>query len=159
MLSCLSPVWLFATLWTIAHQGPLFIGFFRQEYWSGLPRPPPGDLPNPGIKPCLLSFLGWQTGSLPPAPCGKWHWSLYIEFIRYIFPKSEASKRQIVAQKGVSLLSFYCRIILKFPKLIREYSAANPSKRYTCSHRIVRNFFVRDSFVTDFRRKFFKIKS
>ena len=37
--------------WTVAHQGPLSMGFPRQEYWSGLPFLPPGDLPNPGIKP------------------------------------------------------------------------------------------------------------
>ena len=37
--------------WTIAHQDPLSMGFSRQEYWSGLPLPPPGDLPHPGIKP------------------------------------------------------------------------------------------------------------
>ena len=42
---------LFVTPWTIAHQAPLSMGFSRQEYWSGLPCPPPGDLPNPGIKP------------------------------------------------------------------------------------------------------------
>ena len=47
----LSHVQLFVTLWTVAHQAPLSIGFFRQEYWSGLPWPPPGDLPNPGIEP------------------------------------------------------------------------------------------------------------
>ena len=40
-----------ATLWTVACQGPLSIGFSRQEYWSGLPFSPPGDLPNPGIEP------------------------------------------------------------------------------------------------------------
>ena len=59
LLSC---VQLFATLWTVARQGPLSVGFFRQEYWSGLPFPPPGDLPNPGIKsesPAL------QVDSLP----------------------------------------------------------------------------------------------
>ena len=42
---------LFAAPWTVAHQAPLSMGFSRQEYWNGLPRPPPGDLPNPGIKP------------------------------------------------------------------------------------------------------------
>ena len=47
----LSHVWLFATLWAIAHQAPLSTEFSRQEYWSGLPFPTPGDLPNPGIKP------------------------------------------------------------------------------------------------------------
>ena len=45
-----SCVQLFATLWTVAHQALLSMGFFRQEYWSWLPFPPPGDLPNPGIE-------------------------------------------------------------------------------------------------------------
>ena len=48
LLSC---VRLFVTLWTVAYQAPLFIGFFRQEYWSGVPFPSPEDLPDPGIKP------------------------------------------------------------------------------------------------------------
>ena len=41
---------IFATLWAVAHQAPLPMGFSRQEYWSGLPCPPPGNLPNPGIE-------------------------------------------------------------------------------------------------------------
>ena len=45
---------LFATLWTTAHQASLSMGFSRQEYWSGLPGPPPGDLPDPGIEPSFL---------------------------------------------------------------------------------------------------------
>ena len=51
----LSHVWIFVTLWTIACQTPLSMGFSRQEYWSGLPCPPPGDLPHPGIKPASLA--------------------------------------------------------------------------------------------------------
>ena len=51
MLSHFSCVQLFVTLWTVAHQAPLSMGFSRQEHWSGLPCPPPGDLPDPGIKP------------------------------------------------------------------------------------------------------------
>ena len=47
----LSRVRLFATLWTVAHQAPPSMGFFRQEYWSGLPFPSPGYLPNTGIEP------------------------------------------------------------------------------------------------------------
>ena len=47
----------FATLWTIACQAPLSMGFSRQEYWSGLPCPPPGDLHNPGIRLCLSLAL------------------------------------------------------------------------------------------------------
>ena len=46
----LSHVRLFATPWTVAHQAPLSMGFSRQEYWSGLPFPSPGDLPSPGIE-------------------------------------------------------------------------------------------------------------
>ena len=51
VLSHLSHVQLFVTLWTIAHQAPLSMGFFRQEYWSGLPWPPPRNHPNPGTEP------------------------------------------------------------------------------------------------------------
>ena len=43
-----------ATPWTVTHQAPLSMGFSSQEYWSGLPFPPPGDLPGPGIKPVSL---------------------------------------------------------------------------------------------------------
>ena len=61
----------FVTLWTVASQGPLSMGFSRQEYWSGLPCPPPRDLPNPRIQPCLLCLLHWQVGFLLLAPPGK----------------------------------------------------------------------------------------
>ena len=49
-LSCLSRVLLFATLWTVACQAPLSMEFSRQEYRSGLPCPPPGNIPDPGIE-------------------------------------------------------------------------------------------------------------
>ena len=60
-----SRVQLFATLWTVAHQDPLSMGFPRQEYWSGLLFPPPGDLPDPGIEPTSSVSLHWQKGPLP----------------------------------------------------------------------------------------------
>ena len=50
-----SHVQLFATPWTVAHQAPLSMEFFRQEYWSGLPFPFPGDLPDPGIETMALA--------------------------------------------------------------------------------------------------------
>ena len=53
-MKSLSHVRLFATPWTVAYQAPLSMGFSRQEYWSGVPFPSPGDLPDPGIKPGLL---------------------------------------------------------------------------------------------------------
>ena len=56
------------TPWTAAHQAPLSMGFSRQEYWGGLPRPPPGDLPNPGIKPRSPAL---QADSFPSEPPGK----------------------------------------------------------------------------------------
>ena len=49
-LFLLSGVQVFATPWTVAHQAPLSMVFFRQEYWSGMPLPSPGDLPDPGIE-------------------------------------------------------------------------------------------------------------
>ena len=55
--SVLSGVRLSATPWTVAHQAPLSMGLFRQEYWSGLPFPPPGDFPDPGMNLCLLCLL------------------------------------------------------------------------------------------------------
>ena len=54
VLSHFIHVQLCATPWTIAHQAPLSMGFSRQEYWSGLPCPPPGDLSDPGIEPASL---------------------------------------------------------------------------------------------------------
>ena len=54
MLSCFSHVQFFATPWTVAHQTPLSIGFSRQVYWSGLPFPPTGDLPDQGLEPVSL---------------------------------------------------------------------------------------------------------
>ena len=55
VLSRYSCVRLFVTLWTIARQAPLFMGVSRQEYWSGLSVPPPGDLLDPGIGPASLT--------------------------------------------------------------------------------------------------------
>ena len=57
-----SHVRLFATPWTVARQAPLSVGFSRQEYWRGLPCPPPGDLTDTGIKPTSSAL---QAASLP----------------------------------------------------------------------------------------------
>ena len=52
-------------LWTVTRQALLSMGFSRQEYWSGLPCPSPGDLPTQRLNSCLLCVLHWQAGSLP----------------------------------------------------------------------------------------------
>ena len=64
----LNHVWLFVIPWTVAKQAPLFTGFSRQGYWSGLPFPSPGDLPNPGIE---LGSPTLQADTLPSEPPGK----------------------------------------------------------------------------------------
>ena len=56
------------TLWTVAHKAPLSMGFFRQKYWSGLPFPPPGDLPDPGVEPTSPMSPASQVDSLPAEP-------------------------------------------------------------------------------------------
>ena len=66
----LSHVRLFVTPWTVAHQAPLSMGFSREEYWSGLLCPSPGDLPNPGIKPTSPAL---QADSVPTEPLVKPH--------------------------------------------------------------------------------------
>ena len=65
MLSHFSCIQLFATLWTVALQAPLTMGFSRQEDWSGLPWPPPGGLLTEGLNLHLLRPLHQQAGSLP----------------------------------------------------------------------------------------------
>ena len=62
----LSHVRLFVTPWTVAYQTPPSMGFSRQEYWSGLPFPSPGDLPNPGIKPRSPALEADALTSEPP---------------------------------------------------------------------------------------------
>ena len=67
----LSRVRLFATLWTVALQAPPSMGFSRQEYWSGLPFPSPGDLPDPGVEPRSPALQAEALTSEPPGKvCG-----------------------------------------------------------------------------------------
>ena len=77
LFCCLQAVLLFrckvvfnsVTSRTVAHQASLFMRFSRQEYWSVLPFPPPGDLPDPGIKPAPSAFAGWFSTTEPPGKC------------------------------------------------------------------------------------------
>ena len=68
LVKLLSRVQLFTTPWTVAYQAPQSMEFSRQEYWSGLPFPSPGDLPNPGIEPRSPAL---ETDALPYEPPGK----------------------------------------------------------------------------------------
>ena len=66
----LSPVGLFASLWTVTYQAPLSVGLSRQEYWRGVPFSTTRDLPNPGIELCLWCVLHGQVPSLQLEPLG-----------------------------------------------------------------------------------------
>ena len=79
MLSRFSHVRLCATPWTVAHQAPLPMGFSRQEYWSGLPCPLPGDLPDPGIKPMSLMFPALAGGFFTTSTT----WEAISSFVSY----------------------------------------------------------------------------
>ena len=70
-MKLLSRVQFLATPWTAAYQAPSSMGFSRQEYWSGVPLPSPGDLPNPGIEPLSPAF---QADALTSEPAVKETW-------------------------------------------------------------------------------------
>ena len=84
----LSHVWLFETPWTVAHQAPLSLGFSRQEYWSGLPCPPPGNLLWPRDWTCISCIGRWVL--YPPSHLGSpmhtlWHiHTLSLWYSRYL---------------------------------------------------------------------------
>ena len=91
----LSHVWFFTTLWTVAHKPPLSLRFPKQEYWCGLPWPPPGDLPNPGIKPTFLmspalrggfftSSTTWEAYICQTGEVGNWGWDVWIASITQV---------------------------------------------------------------------------
>ena len=93
----LSPVGLFATLWTVANPAPLSMEFFRQEQWSGLPFPSPGHLPNPGIEPMSPVSPVLQADSLPAEPLGiikhrKFnHYTRLLSYVQFICKCSRVS--------------------------------------------------------------------
>ena len=85
------------TPWTVARQAPLSMGFSRQEYWSGLPLPPPGDLPHPGNEPASLGSPALAGRFFPTTQPGKPPVKTYCSQInKYIFFK----KKYIVYQQG-----------------------------------------------------------
>ena len=115
VLSCFSQVQLFATLWTIVPQALLPMGFSRQEYWSGLPCPPPGDLPNPGTEPespvspalqavsLLLSHQGNPTGNISSVQL--------LSCVRlFVTPWTTACQASLSITNSQSLLTLLCTV-------------------------------------------------
>ena len=105
----LSRVQLFVTLWTVAHQALPSVGFSRQEYWSGLPFPSPGDLPNPGIEPwspalqadaltAELPYCNWSYGLIGP---GDGTWASQVTLVVKNLPNNAEDKRDSGSIPGV----------------------------------------------------------
>ena len=76
-----------ATPWTVTSQAPPSMGFSRQEYWSGWPFPPPGDLPNPGIEP---RFPALEADTLPSEPPGKYKYLRCLLLLLLLIPTKQA---------------------------------------------------------------------
>ena len=87
VLSHFSCVWLFMTLWIVGHQAPLSMGFSRQEYWSRLPCPPPGDLPDPGIGVASLISPALAS-SLSLVPPGKFLMPVNTQIVLLPWPET-----------------------------------------------------------------------
>ena len=87
----LSHVWLFATPWTVACQAPQSMEFSRQEYWIGLPFPPPGDLPNPGIEPGSPALPADALPSEPPGSSAQ----IILFLLKQPFPLLVSKQRHI----------------------------------------------------------------
>ena len=103
----LSHVRLFATPWTVVYQAPLSMEFSRQEYWSGLPFPSPGDLPNLGIKPGSPTL---QADALPSEPPGKP--IVWICHILFIYASVDGHLgRPLIWTVIDSLIQFFCGYI------------------------------------------------
>ena len=116
VLSHFSHVQLFLTLWTVAHQASLSLGFSRQEYWSGLPCPPSGDFPDPGIKPYSL---------MSPSLAGEFFTtSTTWEALKQTYPSNDLNSfkvayktdRSIVLQKFRITATNYISVKLKLKK-------------------------------------------
>ena len=116
-----------AALWAVTHQAPLSMGFSKQEYWCGLPCPPPGDLLYPRSNPHLLCLLHWQVDSLPPCHLG----SPYINMMLFDKRQEEETTK---SQQAVTLCSGTqqrdCRNHHSTPNTPSHHEAKNPRANF-----------------------------
>ena len=150
----LSHVQLFTTPWIVACQAPLFMGFSRQEYWSGLPLPSPGDLPDPGIGPGSSTLQADFLLSEPPGqprssqtiylvmsliiffiiylefvgsnfiPLLKWN---LICFSSLVFPRGSAGKESVCNVGGLGFDPWVGKILWRRERLPTQYSGLENS--------------------------------
>ena len=101
----------FATPWTVVHQAPLSMGFPRQKYWSGLPFPPPGELPNPGIEPMSPASPALQVSSFTTKPA-----SFLLQMKMSLFHKISQNQMSIISM----LIS--CLLVIQELKILARKS-------------------------------------
>ena len=117
MLTCFSHVWLFTTLWTLASQTLLSMGVSRQEYWNALPYLPPGDLPNPGLKPAVsyVSCIGRQVlyhySHLGSLLCHLEYYLTSVNFSSLICKRETIPQIISPLQKPLYKLCFMCQML------------------------------------------------
>ena len=119
MLSQFSHVPLFATIWTIAHQAPLSVGFSWQEYWSGLPFSSLGDLPDPGIEPGSPALQADTLSSEPPDG-GILRGRLFLDFPVVMY-RYESWTRKKPEHGRIDAFELWCwRRLLRIPWTARR---------------------------------------
>ena len=132
VVQSLSPVCLFVTLWTVAYQVPLSMGFPRQGYWSGLPFPSPGALPGPGIEPTSPAL----AGAYPTEPLGKPKNLGFTDHIPgLVFPRLYPRGREIVPGEGYPIQqSFATRQYSGPPPIHGQLSPQHQSSAYATKY-------------------------
>ena len=120
----LSHVQLFVTSWTVAHQTPLFMGFSWQEYWNGLPFPPPGDPPNPGIEPASPALAGgfFTTSAIWEAP---------VVFGKHLMTAAQTSKA--VLRTGATSLMLHSQL----PSQCVYSETYHTNNKYVCINKMI----------------------
>ena len=129
----LSRVWLFATPWTVTYQAPPSMGFSRQEYWSGWPFPPPGDLPNPGIEP---RFPALEADTLPSEPRGKYKYLRCLLLLLLLTPTKQAWGD---LPMGRSTRSFHQNVLVIFWSSLLFYNEDFPQQGIWVPRRFIPN--------------------
>ena len=116
VLSHFSGVQLFETPRTVAHHAPLSMEFSRQEYWNGLPFPPPGIFKTQGSNSCLLHLLHWQGDSLPLSPWGSpILWKAYAQIIFSYFSDNLTWNSWILVNASeMSTSKIHSQLIIKY---------------------------------------------
>ena len=117
---------LFGTPWTVAHQTTLSMGVLRQEYWSGLPFPSPGNLPDPGIEPRSLTLQADSLPSEPPAKPIKVKWALKVEHWSNRF---RAFMKQNTREFSLWLCVFYSISLPQPPPCVRTHGEASLGRK------------------------------